>query len=107
MYNLSNDAYKTARGGYSRILDITCEHCGAHVCYYQKDGPGNLRRMYVDRMIDYTPTGTTLVCTSCKRELATHLIYAKENRPAYRLYVDAVNKKVTSLKQLRMSITRL
>jgi hypothetical protein len=45
-----NDKYKKVRGGYSRLLDITCEKCGNHVCYYQKDGPGILKRMYFDRI---------------------------------------------------------
>lgn len=92
MYKIKNDRYRKSRGGYSRILDITCEHCGQHICYYQKDGPGSLRRMYVDRMIDLRPTGKVLSCNNCHRELAIRIIWQKENRPAYRLFVEAVNK---------------
>lgn len=47
-----SDSYKRARGGRSRLLEITCEKCGERICLYQKDGPGNLRRMYIDRIID-------------------------------------------------------
>ena len=45
---LKNEKYKKARGGYSCLLSISCEECGAHICDYQKDGPGILRRMYLD-----------------------------------------------------------
>ena len=45
-----SDKFKKARGGYSRLFDIRCEKCGNHICYYQKDGPGILKRMYLDRV---------------------------------------------------------
>lgn len=48
-----NDKYKKTRGGYSRLLNISCQKCGSQICYYQKDGPGNLRRMYIDQLFDY------------------------------------------------------
>lgn len=32
------------------MLLIACQKCGSAICTYQKDGPGNLRRMYIDRM---------------------------------------------------------
>ncbi|MDQ5929971.1 MAG: hypothetical protein QG594_1753, partial [Bacteroidota bacterium] len=41
-----NDKYKKARGGVSALLDIKCAHCGSHLFFYQKDGPGALKRMY-------------------------------------------------------------
>lgn len=37
---LKNDKYKKVRGGYSRLLSISCQECGFDVCLYQKDGPG-------------------------------------------------------------------
>lgn len=92
MYRIKNDKFRKARGGYSRILDITCEHCDHHVCYYQKDGPGTLRRMYVDRMIDVRPAGPILACDNCQRDLAVRIMWQKEDRPAYRLFVEAVKK---------------
>lgn len=91
-----NDKYKKARGGYSRLLDIACEHCGKHLFYYQKDGPGILKRMYVDRISESRDLilNTNLVCPECKRILAVPIIYKKENRPALRLFVGAVTKKI-------------
>ena len=38
MYTFKEDAYRKNRGGLSRVLDITCDHCSAHVAYYQKTG---------------------------------------------------------------------
>ena len=34
------DKFQKNRGGTSRILDIACDHCGSHLTFYQKDGPG-------------------------------------------------------------------
>ena len=33
-----------------RLLDISCAKCDTHLFYYQKDGPGMLKRMYLDRI---------------------------------------------------------
>lgn len=100
MYKLKNDKFKKNRGGNSRILDVFCEGCGAHLAYYQKDGPGILKRMYVDRFVDFSPTDDELICQSCQRVLGCLINYKKENRPAYRLFVGAVNKKVVKAKDL-------
>ena len=92
---MKNDKYRVARGGWSRILEITCENCGDHICFYQKDGPGPLKRMYLDRMIDIHVNEPKLVCNSCNDELGVKITYTKENRPAYRLFQNCVNKKIT------------
>lgn len=93
---MKNDKYSQARGGWSRILDITCEKCSNHICYYQKDGPGPLKRLYVDRMIDSNLDVLKLKCVNCGYELGLKIIYAKENRPAYRLFQSSVNKKIVN-----------
>ena len=91
---MKNDKFKKARGGWSRMLDICCEHCGNHVCFYQKDGPGPLKRMYHDR-ISGTPTNSNrLACPKCNAVLGVEIIYEKENRPAYRLFVGSITKKI-------------
>lgn len=93
---LKSDRFKKARGGYSRLLEISCEKCAARICHYQKDGPGILKRMYVDRMMGVTkPPGTKgLDCPECGASLGVRMIYKKEDRPAHRLFVGAVTKKV-------------
>lgn len=91
-----NDKYKKARGGYSRFLDISCEHCGKHLFLYQKDGPGILKRMYIDRIleIDNLKPDSNLICPKCSTVLAVPIIYKKENRPALRLFVGAITKDI-------------
>lgn len=93
-----SDGFKKARGGYSRLLQIACEKCEAKVCHYQKDGPGILKRMYIDRMIQPQVSLTTkqLNCPSCKEHLGVQIIYKKEDRLAFRLFVGSVTKKIVS-----------
>ena len=100
MYNFKKDKYQKARGGTSRVLDIACEKCQSHMAYYQKDGPGILKRMYVDRFIDKNPTDNELVCESCAEVIGRKITYKKEDRPAYRLFAGAVTKKVISQNKL-------
>jgi len=52
--------------------------------------------MYVDRMIGFQPTEPKLVCDHCDRELGIQITYAKENRPAYRLFQSSVKKTITT-----------
>ena len=103
--------FKSSRGGKSQALDISCQKCDAHVLYYQKDGPGNLRRMYMDRIIlpqilsdnqyenisDIEP----LCCENCSNILGYPIVYKKENRNSYRLFVDSVIKKKVLLKDIK------
>lgn len=99
-YQFIQDAYQARRGGSSRVLDVCCEGCAKHVTFYQKDGPGSLRRMYVDRFIDMTPAGDELCCPHCQRVIGILITYAKENRLAYRLFVDAVTKRIVPRRQV-------
>lgn len=93
-----SDKFKKARGGYSRLLHISCLKCAAEVTLYQKDGPGMLKRMYLDRMIEPKVSLTTkeLRCPSCKELLGSRMIYEKEQRLAYRLFVGSIAKKIVS-----------
>ncbi len=47
---LKSDKFRKARGGRSKVLNIGCEKCGKHLFKYQKDGPGILKRLYLDRI---------------------------------------------------------
>ena len=100
MYKIKNDAYKKSRGGKSKVLDVCCEVCKTHISYYQKDGPGLLKRMYVDRFIDFQPKDENLKCSSCGRTIGVLIEYKKENRPAYRLFEGAVSKKIKSARDI-------
>lgn len=94
-----NDRYKKARGGYSRMLEIHCEKCGSYVCEYQKDGSGNLKRMYHDRIFNpkISISNKSLKCPQ-GHLLGMKMIYKKENRPAFHLLADAVKKKIIKSK---------
>ena len=50
-FEFKKDKYKTARGTHSRLLNLFCRVCGEKILVYQKDGPGNLRRLYFDRIL--------------------------------------------------------
>ena len=103
-----SDKYKKARGGYSRLLDISCARCGQHLCLYQKDGPGLLKRMYLDRIyksdkysgLENQPLKliSNLVCSGCGQTVGVPYIYEPENRLAFRLFVGEVSKKIVKSK---------
>ena len=90
-----NDKYKKARGGYSRLLKISCQKCNSEICLYQKDGSGILKRMYIDR-ISEPKVSLVRKDLSCSKDhlLGVEIIYHKEKRPAFRLFVDGVTKKI-------------
>jgi hypothetical protein len=77
-YKFKNDHYKEFRGGYSRILNISCAKCSKHICFHQKDGPGILKRMYLDRIIDtYKTENKQFICPGCNQILGIKFIYEK------------------------------
>ena len=93
--HIKNDKYKKSLGGYSRLLSISCRKCKKEVCLYQKDGSGNLRRMYIDRIFEHkVPISSKNLNCPKGHLLGVKVIYEKENRPAFRLFVDAVTKKI-------------
>lgn len=100
---LKRDKYKSKRGGHSRLCDIHCRACNQFTLVYQKDGPGNLLRLYMDRISE--PASLTglehididkiemLRCSGCNKLLGTPYIYEKERRKAFRLHTNAVIKR--------------
>jgi phage FluMu protein Com len=102
------DKYRKNRGGYSRFLEIKCESCNGFIALYQKDGPGALKRMYIDRI--FSPQNLVnlqkvsfkkipnLVCPHCKHIIGIPYIFKKEKRPAFRLFVGVIIKKIIKLK---------
>ena len=106
-FSFKKDKYKSARGGYSRLLNICCRKCESLVLIYQKDGPGNLRRLYMDRIFAPDELSNlqtldlknilTLKCKKCGEVLGTPYIYQKEKRKAFRLYQDSIIKRLRKL----------
>jgi hypothetical protein len=105
---IKKDKYKSARGGYSRLLNICCRKCEGIATVYQKDGPGNLRRMYLDRIFEPKELVglqncaikeiLPLKCNKCGEILGLPYIYKKEKRKAFRLFQDSIIKKIRKIK---------
>ena len=108
-FSFKKDKYKASRGGHSRLLSVCCRKCESVVAVYQKDGPGNLRRLYLDRIFEpIEMTGLqaknikdvpALKCKTCSEVLGTPYIYIKEKRKAFRLYQDSVIKRLRKLSE--------
>ncbi len=108
-FEFKKDKYKTARGTHSRLLNLFCRVCGEKILVYQKDGPGNLRRLYFDRIfspskltnLESKPLNavTTLRCPKCNEDIGTPHTYKKENRKAFKVYQDILIKKIRKLKE--------
>ena len=97
------DKYKKARGGNSRWLSLFCETCLEPIVTYQKDGPGMLKRLYLDRMMNVDTSkwlNGNFTCPKCETLLGVSIIYKKENRPAIRLLPAMVGKKIVSSNEL-------
>lgn len=106
-YQPKKDRYSKARGGNFRFINIVCSVCSAHVALYQKDGPGALLRMYVDRIFA-PPTLAALQnqvggkkdlpnlqCTKCGALIGTPMVYDPENRLAFRMVPGSFSKKAS------------
>ena len=48
---IKKDKYFRERGGTAKIIKVSCMNCGRLLLLYQKDGPGWLKRCYLNRII--------------------------------------------------------
>lgn len=96
--------HREGRGGYGRLFAVSCATCGTHLFYYQKDGPGIVKRLYLDtiyqshayeglqhRALQDLPH---LLCLQCREHLGIPMISQKEQRLAFRLFARAVTPKI-------------
>lgn len=102
-HSRKNDKDKKARSGYTRVYNLACSACGTHCLTYQKDGPGELKRLYLDRIIAPVKLSALqklgsvqsvppLVCSKCGALLGVPTVYKKEVRLAYLLRHGKVKK---------------
>lgn len=101
------DSFRNARGNHSRLLNLHCRKCENLICVYQKDGTGRLLRLYFDRIISpYTISNLkdipitnikNLFCNNCSEPIGVPYIYPPEKRKAFRLYQNAVIKKIIKI----------
>jgi len=103
-HEAKKDKYTKARGGTSQFYYLFCATCGEFLALYQKDGPGNLLRLYLDRIFEpeqlaslqnKTSKGDipTLACQKCKTQIGFPMVYARENRLAFRLIHGSFRKE--------------
>lgn len=102
-YKIKKDKYYRARGGTAQFLELSCGKCGNYIALYQKDGPGNLLRLYVDRIIE-SDFGIKLQsfvnksdlpvfkCSKCDNIVGVPMIYEQEKRLAFRLIRGSIKK---------------
>lgn len=109
LYSFKKDRYSRSRGGYSRFLNLYCSNCKNFILLYQKDGPGILKRLYLDRIffpadlsnLEKKDLKINLICKRCKTIIGFPIIYEKENRRAFLLKQGSFIKKITKQKNLQ------
>ena len=111
-FKFKRDRYMKKRGNPA-MLYVCCANCRTYIMCYQKDGPGPLKRCYLDR-IHHPPdltqlqkvafskkTCPKLICPSCQNHIGSPIIYEKESRPAFAIQPGSVAlKKIPSQKRL-------
>ena len=100
MSKLKKDKFSRARGGNSKILQITCSSCETLALLYQKDGKGYLHRCYLNRIVSPVTLSELyqnvskpsevpkLVCTNCQQIIGTPIRYT-DGRIAFRLNIGS------------------
>ena len=97
------DKYQKSRG-QPQFLEIYCAQCQVLVLVYQKDGPGQLKRLYLDRIFapkelaelqNSVGSIDEMRKLSCPNGhvLAFPMVYKPENRLAYSLVSGSFGKK--------------
>lgn len=104
-FKLRRDRFMSSRGGTSAFYNIYCAHCRRWILLYQKDGKGNLFRLYLDRIhapeylaslhqaVGKSSKFQGLACSHCNASIGVPMIYKREDRPAFRLVPGAIVKQ--------------
>ena len=107
LIKLKNDKYRKKRGGTAKLIDVICKNCNSKVLLYQKDGPGWLKRCYLDRIfwpIEYSKLQNKksinspermpkLVCLNCGRLIGTPDKH-KDGRLAFTLLKGSFKRRI-------------
>lgn len=108
-FRFRRDRFMSARGGTSAFYDIYCVRCRQWLLLYQKDGPGNLFRLYLDRIhspdelaslylsVRRSVSFGGLMCGQCGASIGLPMVYKREQRPAFRLVPGAIVKKKSNV----------
>lgn len=101
-HKFKKNRYQKSRGTL-RFLTLACTNCKQKIALYQKDGPGPLLRMYLDRIFEPQNLSNlnliesfhdipNLKCPNCDMLIATPMVYEKENRFALRVIQGSISK---------------
>lgn len=104
---LKRDSYRAERGGTAKLIDIMCSKCDAKVLLYQKDGPGWLKRCYLNRIfgpeeyerlqhdkaIREPRDMQSLKCPKCMSVLGTPMRH-KDGRLAFAIIPGSFKRKI-------------
>lgn len=105
VFKLRLDRFMSARGGTSAFYNIYCARCRKWLLLYQKDGTGNIFRLYLDRIhapenltslhrsVGKLPKFSGLVCGYCNASIGVPMLYKREDRPAFRLIPGTIVKQ--------------
>ncbi|MBN1565739.1 MAG: hypothetical protein JXA10_17985 [Anaerolineae bacterium] len=106
-------AKKSRKGGGVRYFTIQCAVCREPVLLYQKDGPGGLLRMYLDRILAPPHLAAlqdscivkadvpNLVCPKCDAVLAVPVVYNAAHGNPKRLALRVITGRLVKTKGTR------
>ena len=106
MPEFKKDRYLRARGGKAFFVEIFCGKCGTKLLLYQKDGDGQLKRCYLNRifwppelenlqrdpLMQEPKNVPPLACSNCKIVIGM-AIHHHSGRIAFRLRPGYFSKK--------------
>ena len=104
---LKRDSYRAERGGKAKLIDVICSACGAKVLLYQKDGPGWLKRCYIngifepdqysklqkDKSLKGPDDMPKLECSGCRKIIGIPSRH-KDGRLAFTLIPGSFKRKI-------------
>jgi hypothetical protein len=114
-FSFKQDQFSQHRGGESLLLKLYCSNCQTQLMIYQKDGGGELKRCYFDRIywlsvasnnsnnpstVLINPTETELksynliICSHCQTVIGYPSIYLPEKRLALQLEPQALQGEI-------------
>lgn len=90
---IKKDKYLQKRGGSVKILDIFCQNCSKKLFVYQKDGTGQLKRCYFNRITgDAKLENNEFFCPQCKEKIGFGIFHI-DKRPAIKLLRGKIKRK--------------
>jgi DNA-directed RNA polymerase subunit RPC12/RpoP len=103
---LKKDRFLRKRGGTAKLVEVACIRCKRRILLYQKDGPGWLKRCYLNRMfepdryaklqfdktIKEPEDMPKLICPSCRSVIGVPVRH-KDGRLAFALVRGSFRRK--------------